>query len=253
MLPPESTATTGVGEPPRVLQQRRHRRRARRLDDQLRPLQAVQQRPRQRVLVDREDLVDERGDLRRTSRRPAGRPRCRRRSCASTAAPPARPRPATPGTPRRPAACTPDHPRRPGAGLHRRRDAAEQAAAAGAGPAPSRTSGHCSRISSPTVPCPAMTSTWSNGWTSTAPVALGEPRAPRRGSRRPCAPTRCTVGAVPAGGGDLGQRRPLRHEHRGADRRASARRARRPARGCRRWRRPRRGPARPASSRAIRV
>ena len=33
-----------------------------------------------------------------------------------------------------------------------------------------RTSGHCSRISSATVPCPAMTSAWSNGWMNTAPV-----------------------------------------------------------------------------------
>jgi hypothetical protein len=31
-------------------------------------------------------------------------------------------------------------------------------------------SGHCSRISSATVPWPAITSTWSNGWISTAPV-----------------------------------------------------------------------------------
>ncbi|GGR33263.1 hypothetical protein GCM10015536_43440 [Streptomyces griseomycini] len=34
-----------------------------------------------------------------------------------------------------------------------------------------RTSGHCSRISRPTVPWPAMTSGWSKGWMSTAPVS----------------------------------------------------------------------------------
>ncbi|MDH6191154.1 hypothetical protein M2168_004186 [Streptomyces sp. CZ24] len=33
-----------------------------------------------------------------------------------------------------------------------------------------RTSGHCSRISSPSVPWPAMTSGWSKGWMKTAPV-----------------------------------------------------------------------------------
>ena len=33
-----------------------------------------------------------------------------------------------------------------------------------------RTSGHCSTISSATVPWPAITSGWSNGWMSTAPV-----------------------------------------------------------------------------------
>ena len=39
------------------------------------------------------------------------------------------------------------------------------------------TSGHCSRISSPTVPCPAITSRWSNGWISTAPVRAANSRA----------------------------------------------------------------------------
>lgn len=34
-----------------------------------------------------------------------------------------------------------------------------------------RTSGHCSRISRPTVPCPAMMSGWSKGWMNTAPVS----------------------------------------------------------------------------------
>ena len=39
------------------------------------------------------------------------------------------------------------------------------------------TSGSCSRISSPTVPCPATTSSWSNGWTRTAPVRSANSRA----------------------------------------------------------------------------
>ena len=59
MLPPESTATAGVGEPPRVLQQRRHRGRAGRLDDQLGALQAVQQGPGEVLLGDGHDLVDQ--------------------------------------------------------------------------------------------------------------------------------------------------------------------------------------------------
>ena len=32
-----------------------------------------------------------------------------------------------------------------------------------------RTSGHCSMISRPTVPWPAITSGWSNGWMYTLP------------------------------------------------------------------------------------
>ncbi len=115
-------------EPPRVLQQRGHRGRARRLDEQLRPLQAVQQRPRQRVVVHGEDLVDEGGDLReRHVARPADRDavgegahhRQRRRRAARPATAATRPRP----RPARPTTRTPSG--------TRRGDAAEQAAAPG--------------------------------------------------------------------------------------------------------------------------
>ena len=54
------------------------------------------------------------------------------------------------------------------------------------------TSGHCSTISSPTVPWPAITSTWSNGCTSTAPVRSANARASTRLSSM-VAPTRCTA------------------------------------------------------------
>ncbi len=51
-----------------------------------------------------------------------------------------------------------------------------------------RTSGHCSRISSPTVPCPAITSGWSNGWIRIAPVR----------SANSCAATRLSSTVFPA-------------------------------------------------------
>jgi hypothetical protein len=40
-----------------------------------------------------------------------------------------------------------------------------------------RASGHCSAISSPAVPCPATTSTWSKGWISTAPFSSAKTSA----------------------------------------------------------------------------
>ncbi len=49
-----------------------------------------------------------------------------------------------------------------------------------------RTSGHCCRISSPTVPCPATTSGWSNGWISVAPLLRDQSWAARRVSSTVC-------------------------------------------------------------------
>jgi hypothetical protein len=40
-----------------------------------------------------------------------------------------------------------------------------------------RACGHCSPISSPTVPWPAITSAWSNGWMKIAPVCSASSRA----------------------------------------------------------------------------
>ena len=57
-----------------------------------------------------------------------------------------------------------------GTALDGHRDAGQQPAAADAISTVS-TSGACSRISRPMVPCPAMMSAWSKGWMSTAPVA----------------------------------------------------------------------------------
>ncbi len=58
MLPPESTATAGVSKAVGCVQDRRHRRRPGRLDDHLGPLDQRQQRPRERLLGDGDDLVD---------------------------------------------------------------------------------------------------------------------------------------------------------------------------------------------------
>ena len=65
------------------------------------------------------------------------------------------------------------------------------------------TSGHCSTISSPTVPWPAITSTWSNGCTSTAPVRSANAHACARLSST-VAPTRCTVAPYPRVASTLG-------------------------------------------------
>ena len=46
------------------------------------------------------------------------------------------------------------------------------------------TSGRCSRISSPAVPCPATMSAWSKGWISTAPVSAANRRASTSASSR---------------------------------------------------------------------
>ncbi|SKV18521.1 Uncharacterised protein [Mycobacteroides abscessus subsp. abscessus] len=54
------------------------------------------------------------------------------------------------------------------------------------------TSGSCSRISSPTVACPATTSRWSNGWMSTAPVSAANSVAANSASSM-VEPVRCTV------------------------------------------------------------
>ncbi len=85
------------------------------------------------------------------------------------------------------------------AGPRRRRRAARRRPCT---PARWRTSGTCSRISSPTVPWPATMSGWSNGWTNSAPVALGEGRSPRRcsrrSSRRPARRWRRSRGSRPA-------------------------------------------------------
>ena len=63
-----------------------------------------------------------------------------------------------------------------------------------------RPSGRSSAISRPMVPCPAMMSGWSNGGTSTPPVAATSSAATF--SRWP-APHNTTSRAVAAGGGHL--------------------------------------------------
>ena len=72
MLPPDSTATAGRLERGRVVQHRGHGGRAGRLDDHLGPLQQRQQRPRERLLGDGEDVVDVVAD--RGERDVAGQP-----------------------------------------------------------------------------------------------------------------------------------------------------------------------------------
>ena len=83
-----------------------------------------------------------------------------------------------------------DHPDVRPARLDRRGDAGDQP------PPPVQTttvatSGHCSRISRPTVPCPAMTSGWSKGWMNTDPVRSANSAAAtqRLGQRLPASRT----------------------------------------------------------------
>ena len=56
-----------------------------------------------------------------------------------------------------------------------------------------RTSGHCSRISSATVPWPAIDVRVVERVDQDRAGALGELARPRPGSRRPCCPTNSTV------------------------------------------------------------
>ena len=59
MLPPESTATTGVSTCDRPGQQRGHADRAGRLDHELAPLEQHHQGPGDVLVGDRDDVVDE--------------------------------------------------------------------------------------------------------------------------------------------------------------------------------------------------
>ena len=70
-----------------------------------------------------------------------------------------------------------------------------------------RTSGHCSRISSPTVPCPATMSGWSNGWMSTAPVSSAKALA-RASASSIVWPPSCTVAPYPRVAVTLGSAAP---------------------------------------------
>ena len=81
----------------RVVEQRRDRGGAGRLDDLLGPLDQRQQGPRQRLLGDRDDLVDVVAHRREGDVAGATRRRCRRPSCSSTPAAPARPAASEPG------------------------------------------------------------------------------------------------------------------------------------------------------------
>ena len=179
--------------------------RAGRLDDQLGPLQAEQQRPRDRRLGHRDDLVDHLLDERERQVARAGRPRSRRPSWPSAPARPAARPPARPGTPPPRSACTPTTRTSGRSAL----TATPMPATSPPPPVPTstvRTSGHCSSTSSPTVPCPATMSGWSNGCTSTAPVSgLELPREHQRLVHRPAGQPH--LGAVVAGRVDLRQRR----------------------------------------------
>ena len=84
MLPPDSTATTGVANRCGYSISAATPAAPGGLDDQLRPLEAVQQRPRQRVLADGDDVVDQRRhlgerDVARTADRDAVGDRAHRR------------------------------------------------------------------------------------------------------------------------------------------------------------------------------
>ena len=78
------------------------------------------------------------------------------------------------------------------------------------------TSGACSRISRPAVPCPATMSTWSKGWISTAPVSSANARGPDQRVLEVAA-VEDHVGAVRPGRLLLGDRRTLGHEDGGLD------------------------------------
>ena len=78
------------------------------------------------------------------------------------------------------------------------------------------TSGTCSRISSATVPWPAMMAGSSKGWTKVRPSALLQ--APRLGvGLVVVGALQDDAGAVPPGVGDLEERRRLRHHDGGRD------------------------------------
>ena len=182
---PRPAARNDVG----VVQHRGDAGRARRLDDQLGPLQAQQQGARQR----RPPRRSRRGrpGLRTWRERVLARRRDgdavgHRRHPLSATGWPADRRAGKAAAPAAWAATTSTSGRSP----------LTAAATPATSPPPPvqtttvRTSGHCSSTSRPTVPWPAMTSGWSNGWMSTAPVtsACGVRRGQRLGERRAVQP-----------------------------------------------------------------
>ncbi len=102
------------------------------------------------------------------------------------------------------------------------------------------------RISMPIVPCPAMTSGSSYGWTNVAPRLLLQRLRVLVGVRIGVA-VEDDVAAARLDRGDLDVRRGHRHHDRRAAATAAAPRAPRPARDCRRTRRSRPSRARRAS------
>ena len=188
-------------EPPRRRQQRGDRRRAGRLDDQLRRAPgSMQQRPG-RVSSSETVTISSTSAAtcgeRQVAR--AGRPRCRRRSCASTGSAHRRARrPATAGTRPRRAACTPTTRTSGRQRLRRDRDARDQAAAADAGD--DRRARPGTARGSPARRCPGRRSRRGGrtGGSSTAPVrsanALRRDERLVDGRRRPAAPSRRSRG-----------------------------------------------------------
>ena len=78
------------------------------------------------------------------------------------------------------------------------------------------TSGACSSTSSPSVPAPLMMSTWSNGWISTAPVSSANRRAAASDSSSTL-PSNTTSAPYARVARSLGIGAPFGHEHRGVD------------------------------------
>ena len=105
----------------------------------------------------------------------------------------------------------------------------------------------CAAISTPTLPCPSITSTSSNEGTRVAPRLGGQPRADRLAALGG-AVVEDDLGAGGASRLDLHRRRVGGHDDGRRDAEPRAPRAPRPGHGCRRRKRPRRAPARPRSA-----
>ena len=215
MLPPERTTATGGSNGARVVQQRGDRRRPGRLDDELGPLEAEQQRAGQRLLGHRDDLVDElahEGERHRPGQ-PTAMPSAIVAIPSSATGCPAA---SDAGKAAALSACTPTT-RTSG-----RIDLTASAMPASSPPPPVqtttvRTSGTCSRISSPTVPWPGDDVRVVERVDQHRAGLLGEAVSPPCSASSTEVPVEPHLRAVRLGGLHLGDRRALGHEHGGAD------------------------------------
>ena len=206
MLPPDTTATTGGANAVRVGQQRRDGGHPGRLDHQLRPLQAEQQGPGQVALGDGAHLVDQPGDVRQRSG-PRARPTAIPSAIvAIEASGTGRPAASEAGNAAAAAACTATTRTSGRQRLHRGGDPGDQPAAAGA----RRRRWHVRAL---------LEQLQAHGALPGDDVGVVEgvdEHRRRSAARTPAAETSASVsvcpaqprvGAVAAGGGDLGQRR----------------------------------------------